>query len=211
MVRPQATAILRRGPTRFLGDGLMAANSRSLTSTTGVSTAAHHAAARMVSLVHAIEGCSQALRTAVESIAVRQELNATQLLALWVCGEATTELAQSELAARIGVSAAQASALVEQLRRRNLLEARRAADDRRRQHWSITSAGRTVIEAVVGDFAMLGERTEPYVNSHPHRLDATLENIRDVVGQKATTSCLRVIGQDDRESGEALPTAEARR
>lgn len=190
----------------------MAAISQSPMPKTPDATTAHHAAARMVSLIRAVEGCSQALRSAVEAIAVRHELNSTQLLALWACGASATELAQSELAARIGVSAAQASALVEQLRRRNLLEARRAADDRRRQHWSITSTGRNLIEAVVGDFATLGERAEPFLDVRTiHRIDATLDSIKHAVEQPAPSTHLRVVGQDGYETDDTPPAVEVRR
>ncbi len=166
-------------------------------------------AARLVALVRAVDGCSQALRGAVEAIAARHELNATQLLALWACGEASAELAQSELAARIGVSAAQASALVEQLRRRNLLEPRRAADDRRKQNWSITAEGRTLISQVVEKFAALGSRAESMQDERQTlAVVAALDRIRSAVETPHAECRLRVFDHDAHggsDSSSAVP------
>ncbi len=116
------------------------------------------AAGRVIALFNSLEGCSRALRDAVAQLAAKHELAATQLLALWACGETDTGVGQSDLATRIGVSPAQASALVEQLRKYNLIESHRDATDRRRQFWKIAEAGRNVLLVVADELANLADK-----------------------------------------------------
>lgn len=73
---------------------------------------------------------------------------------LWACREAPPAgFSQSQLAATLGISAAQVSGLVERLRRSGLLASRRAEADRRRQHWCLTPTGRARLEAILLDLA----------------------------------------------------------
>ncbi len=62
-------------------------------------------------------------------------------------------LSQQDVAAALAVSPAAVSGLVEQLRRRGLMEGWRAESDRRRQLWRLTPAGVDVLDAVLCDLA----------------------------------------------------------
>lgn len=136
------------------------------------------AARRVVRLFRAVDGCSQALRAAVDAVAARHGLGATQLLALWSCSEAQGGVGQSELAEQIGVSAAQASALVEQLRRRGLIASRRDPADRRRQLWTIADAGRDLLAAAVDGLADLARRVgEHHRDENSGELEHSLRRV----------------------------------
>ncbi len=82
----------------------------------------------------------------------RWQLSPPQFSLLWVWRLTPGEgWGQNELAAALAVSPAQVSGLVEQLRRKGLLEGRRPAADRRRQLWRLTPDGRDTLEAILAD------------------------------------------------------------
>lgn len=159
---------------------------------------AHEAACRLIALVHAIEGCSRALRGAIEQLAARRELTTTQLTVLWACGSAADGVGQSRLAAQIGVSPAQASALVEQLRSRGLLEPRRATDDRRRQHWSLTVKGRELVASAADDLGRLA-----------HRLDFGIGECRTRELTASLAEFASTVEGSPRSDGDAFPRLHA--
>lgn len=75
------------------------------------------------------------------------QLTDTQLLVLWgieqfLPASEGNGVGQSEVAQSLGISPAQVSGLVEQLRKQGDLDCRRAANDRRQQLWHLTPAGR---------------------------------------------------------------------
>ncbi len=109
-----------------------------------------------------------------ERIAHR-ELNDTQFLLLWCCHRASNGgISQTDLAACVGVSAAQVSGLVDQLRRRQLLSAERCGDDRRRQLWKLTEAGDQLLQAALGDLDELAKRLDEQFSRRDH---ATIEQL----------------------------------
>ena len=55
------------------------------------------------------------------------------------------------MAREMAVSPAQVSGLVEQLRRKGLLEGRRSETDRRRQLWRLTTDGQATLDAMLAD------------------------------------------------------------
>ncbi|MFI4877181.1 MAG: MarR family winged helix-turn-helix transcriptional regulator [Blastopirellula sp. JB062] len=60
---------------------------------------------------------------------------------------------QRELAERLAVSPAQISALVERLRQREWIDSQRDPHDRRRQRWSLTTAGLSVVKEIGAEIA----------------------------------------------------------
>jgi DNA-binding MarR family transcriptional regulator len=92
-----------------------------------------------------------------EGLARRLEAYAlgwAQFSLLWVCREGPTEgIGQNELSTLLGVSSAHISALVEQLRSKDLIVGRRATSDRRRQLWRLTDTGHALIEVVLADLS----------------------------------------------------------
>jgi DNA-binding MarR family transcriptional regulator len=150
------------------------------------------AAGRLIALLHSLDGCSQSLRRALDALAIRFELNATQLTVLWASGDSNEGIGQSQLATRIGFSPAQASALVEQLRQRNLLEARRAVGDRRRQQWSLTALGHEIVRAAAIELAEIETRVNAdcdqptqELSDRVKSLSATIEQTRSQIAGAA--------------------------
>jgi DNA-binding MarR family transcriptional regulator len=96
-------------------------------------------------LTSAIRSIRRALGEAAKPIG----LNETQALLLYFCHDAPAGRAQRELADMLGMSPAQVSGLVEQLRSRGLMEGRRPPNDRRRQVWHLTESGQAVLDQLM--------------------------------------------------------------
>lgn len=170
----------------------------SLAAAVSHSPPAESAADRLVALLHAVEGCCHALRRAIEQLAARHKLTTSQLTALWACVGVSDGVGQSRLATEIGVSAAQASALVEGLRRRGLLAPRRTPDDRRRQHWSLTAEGRQTVASASVDLAGLARHLDA-------TLDANLGGRQTRSLAEALADIVTSIEASPRSSGDAFP------
>lgn len=92
--------------------------------------------------------CGRMLRQQLAVVTRQIGLNDTQFLVLWSCSTVqSSRTSQRDLGERLGISPAQISAMVEDLRRRNLLIGQRSASDRRRQTWCLTSEGQAVVDA----------------------------------------------------------------
>lgn len=102
-------------------------------------------------LAELLSSCSHAMRDAVASRSQCVSLSEPQFALLWACGNCAAGLSQCELAVRLAVSPAHISGLVEQLSNRGLIAGERAAHDRRRQIWRLTSDGRATVERIVID------------------------------------------------------------
>ncbi len=97
-------------------------------------------------LVLEASAVARASRQRLADEVAASELSDQEFLVLWLCdAQPLAARGQGELAAAIGVSAAQMSGLVERLRRRNLLRFERLGHDRRRQVWQLTSDGQTLL------------------------------------------------------------------
>jgi DNA-binding MarR family transcriptional regulator len=88
------------------------------------------------------------------------QLTDTQLLVLWGIDQifpasGGNGVGQSEVAQSLGISPAQISGLVEQLRKQGDLDCRRAAHDRRQQLWQLTVAGRARLQQALRCVATL--------------------------------------------------------
>jgi DNA-binding MarR family transcriptional regulator len=108
--------------------------------------------ARWIDLAQQIVVCGRILRDGLKRHLGRWELSEPEFSLLWACSAAAGPgMCQNELAGRLAVSPPQVSGLVEQLRRKGLLEGRRADDDRRRQLWQLTPAGQQIIDSAITD------------------------------------------------------------
>jgi DNA-binding MarR family transcriptional regulator len=77
---------------------------------------------------------------------------------LWqLSRQAATRTEQRRLAQQLGVSPAQVSAVVDKLRRQQLIESIADHTDRRRQHWQLTRAGYQQFRAIVAEVETLME------------------------------------------------------
>lgn len=104
---------------------------------------------RLIQLLQSITRCKQSLKAHLASAAQPHDLSDSEFHLLWSFLPASASAAsQNDLAAWLGVSAAQVSSLVERLRKKGWITGQRTATDRRRQVWQLTPAGRAVVEAV---------------------------------------------------------------
>ena len=96
--------------------------------------------------------CGRLLRSRLGPYLVQRGTSEAEFSLLWACLEAPAiGLSQSEIAARLAVSAAHISGLVESLRRKGWLKRRASAADRRQRVWRLTPSGRTLLDAVLSD------------------------------------------------------------
>jgi len=109
-------------------------------------------ARQCIELAERISVCGRKLHDELSHLVGRWQLSPPQFSLLWACRHARAEgFSQNQLAGVMAVSPAHVSGLVEQLRRKGLLEGRRAAVDRRRQLWRLTPDGRDTLEALIAD------------------------------------------------------------
>ncbi len=122
---------------------------------------------------HLTEGqrCSACLSEILKGEADRHDLTEMACRTLWICHrQGPAGVSQADIAAELDLSPAHVSALVEDLRARDLLLGERRPPDRRRQFWSLTPSGAeiflpladrlnavleasTEIKAIVGSFS----------------------------------------------------------
>ncbi|MCC7085779.1 MAG: winged helix-turn-helix transcriptional regulator, partial [Pirellulales bacterium] len=127
--------------------------------------------------------CARQMRRALTDCTERHGLSDVELSMLSHCfrsGE--VGMSQVELAEATSLSTAQISGMVEQLRARGLIAGCRDANDRRRQIWQITAAGRDLLNGVLADLHGLAERLLPFWNDQASQ---TIERLTEqCVGQQ---------------------------
>lgn len=109
--------------------------------------------------------CGHALRGAIAEDVRAAGLSESEFRLLWISGSAgPVGVNQTELSQRLAVSPAQVSALVEQLRRKELLFGQRSSSDRRRQCWRLTPKGRALVASLA---AQLNPRAQRWLERLP--------------------------------------------
>jgi DNA-binding MarR family transcriptional regulator len=94
-------------------------------------------------------------------------LNDTQISLLWSCLDCPLDgVSQSQLADVLRISPAHVSGLVEQLRRKGLLQGRRPTTDRRRQLWQLTPQGQTVLNTLLERLASWSTQLDAHLDRH---------------------------------------------
>ena len=138
-------------------------------------------------LAERIVVCGRIFRDDLARQAGRWQLSEPEFLTLWVCRRVPPSgLGQNELAARLAVSAAQVSSVVEQLRRQRFLVGRRAKTDRRRKLWRLTPAGRAKLQAVLADLAdWAGPLGDQLVTEDSHALVRLLDRLAEMLRTRA--------------------------
>lgn len=122
--------------------------------------------------------CSTALRDELAARSQSAALSGPQFALLWACESGPGGLSQRELALRLSLSAAHVSGLVEQLGARGLIVGARAANDRRRQIWQLTPAGRDAVQNVVVSFEPFAQRLNSQLSSSTReQLEIVLRNL----------------------------------
>lgn len=93
--------------------------------------------------------CGRQLARQLTSALRGQAVGEAELRLLWLLSRQTTAgLQQSGLAEQLGVSPAQVSSMVDNLRRQQIIQPITDENDRRRQRWQLTASGCQQLEAV---------------------------------------------------------------
>lgn len=144
--------------------------------------ASRRAACRWLQLAELLGSASRALRDCL-SAHWPPELGPAHCSILWQCCEAgDAGRNQSELAENLAVSPAHVSGLVEDLRQQGLIEAFRPAEDRRRQVWQLTTAGRQQLDMALGAIGEWARQQEQRLGAgSAARIDQLAENLARLV------------------------------
>jgi DNA-binding MarR family transcriptional regulator len=124
-------------------------------------SAAADAPQRWLAVFERFSTCARQVRRAMAECTERHGLSDVELSLLSHCRQAENGLSQAELATATGVSTAQISGIVEQLRERGLIAGWRDANDRRRQVWQLTPAGGELLVRALLELQPLAERLLP--------------------------------------------------
>ena len=143
---------------------------------------------RLLALLSALDRCQRQLRALLGKYLEPSSLSDTGFFVLWLCDRvADPGVPQQDLVAATDVSSAQMSGLVEQLRRRGLLQAHRGQPDRRQQYWRLTDAGRCLLNQLRTALAGASRPLQDAITGEDEvRLQALLQRLR-VTGETAPT------------------------
>lgn len=131
----------------------------------------------------------------------RWGINNVELLVLWLCHEtAEPGIAQTDLVAEIGVSAAQMSGLVERLRQQDLLAAKRCDSDRRKQYWNLTNQGKRLLDEIQADLSVVSHGLSKHLSVDEQRLLASL--LQRLTRSAKQPFALRAVAPDTNELGQ---------
>lgn len=110
-------------------------------------------------LAEIITRCCRLIRAHLADHANQHDISDAQFSLLWLCDRAPEcGVSQNQLVAELGMSAAHVSGSVERLRQKGLLSGQRSSNDRRRQLWTLTPAGKSVLKAVLDDLGPWSKR-----------------------------------------------------
>lgn len=104
--------------------------------------------AALLLLFESLGSAHRAARETVAEAASRHGLSESEFHLLWACHQRREQPpSQNDLAQTLGLSPAQVSCLVEQLRKQDWIAGTRAALDRRKQVWRLTDTGISTLSA----------------------------------------------------------------
>ena len=116
---------------------------------------------RWIHVMQAVSLCNRQLRRALADATAICHLSDTEFFLLWACHEGPQHgVGQHDMASVLGVSGAQMSGMVYDLRDRGLLLLERPAWDRRRQLLRITPSGRSLLDQTLNNLAPLARELE---------------------------------------------------
>ncbi|MFM2097178.1 MAG: HTH-type transcriptional repressor NicR [Planctomycetota bacterium] len=116
---------------------------------------------RWIHVMQVVALCNRQLRRALADATSLCHLSDTEFFLLWACHEGPQHgVGQHDMASVLGVSGAQMSGMVYDLRDRGLLLLDRPAWDRRRQLLRITSSGRSLLDQTLSNLAPLARELE---------------------------------------------------
>jgi len=110
-------------------------------------------AVELIRMAIEMASCEKTMRAAIAEVVSPFSLTENAFFVLVLCWQNHDRpLPQSKLAKTVGLSPAQLSNLVEQLRQEGWIEASRDERDRRRQFWTLTEDGHLRLEAILPRF-----------------------------------------------------------
>ncbi|PQO30669.1 hypothetical protein C5Y96_14485 [Blastopirellula marina] len=112
-----------------------------------------HVAVELIRMAIEMASCEKTMRAAIAEVVSPFSLSENAFFVLVLCQQNLDRpLSQSRLAKTVGLSPAQLSNLVEQLRQEGWIEASRDDRDRRRQYWTLTDEGNRRLEEILPRF-----------------------------------------------------------
>lgn len=166
-------------------------------------------AAWILDLTQHLARCTRLIRRILADRTAGYELSEIEFQLLWSFQSLESHRpSQNELAQLLGISPAQISNLVEQLRKRGWIVGQRSQTDRRRQVWELTDAGlelcRLVAETLNADCAAVLPRF------HHEDSDAVIADIERLATVLAALCDDQPVASDDASTRRtSLPPAEA--
>lgn len=143
-------------------------------------------AVELIGMAIEMASCEKTMRAAIAQVVSPFDLTDNAFFVLVLCHQHLQKpLPQSKLAKKVGLSPAQLSHLVEQLRKDGWIQAERGQSDRRRQYWSLTEDGFSRIETVLHQFRDAWQFDELPVD--PHTLVDGLRNLVAILGASLDT------------------------
>jgi len=122
---------------------------------------------RWIHVMQVVSLCNRQLRRALADATALCHLSDTEFFLLWACHEGPQHgVGQHDMASVLGVSGAQMSGMVYDLRDRGLILLDRPAWDRRRQLLQITPNGRSLLDQTLSNLAPLARELERAVPDH---------------------------------------------
>lgn len=110
-------------------------------------------AVELISMAIEMASCEKTMRAAIAQVVAPFNLSENAFFILILCHQNLRKtLSQSSLAKMVGISPAQLSHLVEQLRQDDWIHPQRDPHDRRRQYWTLTDNGRQRLEEILPHF-----------------------------------------------------------
>lgn len=108
------------------------------------------AGSQWVEIVEQVSRHARMLRRVLADRIASLGVSEPQFSILWACTKAPPAgVPQHEIAAGLAVSPAHVSGLLEQLRTRGLLESQRQLKDRRKQLWTMTAEGESIVQSIL--------------------------------------------------------------
>ncbi len=110
-------------------------------------------AVELIRMAIEMASCEKTMRTAIAEVVSPFSLSENAFFILVLCQQNLERpLPQAKLAKTVGLSPAQLSNLVEQLRQDGWIESSRDSNDRRRQYWTLTDAGNRRLNEILPKF-----------------------------------------------------------
>lgn len=149
-------------------------------------------AVELISMAIEMASCEKTMRAAIAQVVAPFNLSENAFFILVLCHQNLRKsLSQSKLAKMVGLSPAQLSYLVEQLRQEGWIHPQRDPNDRRRQYWTLTDDGMVRLEQIMPHFRDAWQFDQLPVD--PRTLVAGLRKLVAILG--ASLNCRPVASQ----------------